>query len=442
MTEGGTTTLHVIDVLGPSGYAQVIEERTAAGVVVGSYVYGPALDPLSQWRDGQGANLYLADGHSGVRQAVSLAGVVLLAQRFDVYGVTVATAGTLANVIGYRGERFDSTLGQYYLRTRFYNPMSGRFSSQDSFSPPAGDIDNANLYLYSSSNPVRFTDPSGMFVSVGTLAGVAIRGGLIGGGIGAASYYSTTPKNEQTFMGMLGAFGKGAGIGAVLGPVAFLSPALGVALAGIGILAGLGMAIQVINNPNSDPDQKIIAVAIALLAFYGGHTARQRFNFYRDLQPQYSWYMGNSKVLFPADEAAAASYDSYKAMLIRSMSPREIRTRGNQPNDTALPNNLQISVGGKFEIPVVPTRGLYCIDRMGNLRFAPGDPGHPSLTAGRPQMAGGEVKFTSASSVVINNSTGRSQAALQVAQRAFEALGYTVTARSYREGSLLTSGTR
>jgi YD repeat-containing protein len=65
-----TTTLHIIDTLGPSGYAQVVEERTESGVVVGSFVYGPSLDPLSQWRQGQGTNLYLADGHSGVRQAV------------------------------------------------------------------------------------------------------------------------------------------------------------------------------------------------------------------------------------------------------------------------------------------------------------------------------------------------------------------------------------
>ncbi|MGL4419249.1 MAG: HNH/ENDO VII family nuclease, partial [Gemmataceae bacterium] len=163
VTEGTTTTLYVIDILGPSGYAQVIEERTAAGLVVGSYVYGPSLDPLSQWRSGgQGANLYLADGHSGVRQAVNLTGGVLLAQRFDAYGSTMATAGTLSNVIGYRGERFDNTLGQYHLRARYYNPTSGRFTGMDPFHGNYGDPAQIMRYGYAGMNPVWSVDPSGL----------------------------------------------------------------------------------------------------------------------------------------------------------------------------------------------------------------------------------------------------------------------------------------
>ncbi|MGL4421259.1 MAG: RHS repeat-associated core domain-containing protein, partial [Gemmataceae bacterium] len=175
VTEGTNTTLYVIDILGPSGYAQVIEERTAAGLVVGSYVYGPSLDPLSQWRSGgQGANLYLADGHSGVRQAVNLTGGVLLAQRFDAYGGTMATAGTLSNVIGYRGERFDNTLGQYYLRARYYNPATGRFTGMDEHSGSALLPITMNKYLYGNADPIRYLDPSGYFGLVGGLASMAI----------------------------------------------------------------------------------------------------------------------------------------------------------------------------------------------------------------------------------------------------------------------------
>jgi hypothetical protein len=107
MTENGTTTVYTIDGMSPSGYAEIVEEHTLAGVLLASYVYGANLDPISQWRQGQGEILYLDDGHSGVRQAVDLAAAVLLAQRFDAFGNTVATAGTLINSIGYRGERFD-----------------------------------------------------------------------------------------------------------------------------------------------------------------------------------------------------------------------------------------------------------------------------------------------------------------------------------------------
>ena len=31
----------------------------------------------------------------------------------------------------YRGEQYDSDLGLYYLRARYYNPVTGRFMSRD-----------------------------------------------------------------------------------------------------------------------------------------------------------------------------------------------------------------------------------------------------------------------------------------------------------------------
>ena len=31
----------------------------------------------------------------------------------------------------YRGEQYDSDLGLYYLRARYYNPVTGRFLSRD-----------------------------------------------------------------------------------------------------------------------------------------------------------------------------------------------------------------------------------------------------------------------------------------------------------------------
>src|SRR5262249_42931266 len=141
-------------------YAQVIEERTS-GLVVASYVYGASLDPVSQWQAGQGFNLYLADGHSGVRQAIDNGAAVLMAQRFDAFGNTVASTGSLVNPIGYRGERFDATLGQYDLRARFYDPQTARFAEMDPF---AGDVANPitlHRYLYAGDDPVNHLDPTG-----------------------------------------------------------------------------------------------------------------------------------------------------------------------------------------------------------------------------------------------------------------------------------------
>ena len=58
---------------------------------------------------------------------------MLLVQRFDAFGATVQKAGSFATPVGYRGERFDATLGQYYLRARFYDPSTGPIASRDSY---------------------------------------------------------------------------------------------------------------------------------------------------------------------------------------------------------------------------------------------------------------------------------------------------------------------
>ena len=123
VTENGTATQYTIDPMSPNGYAQVIEERTSAGALLASSVHGAS--PISTFRSGSGAGLYLADGHSGVRQVLSAAATVLAAYRYDAFGNKVASAGTFVDPVGYRGERFDSTLGQYYMRARFYDPRDG-----------------------------------------------------------------------------------------------------------------------------------------------------------------------------------------------------------------------------------------------------------------------------------------------------------------------------
>jgi len=61
----------------------------------------------------------------------------------------------------FRGEQYDSDLGLYYLRARYYNPLTGRFLSRDpeegnKFYPKA-----LHKYLYASGDPVNAFDPTG-----------------------------------------------------------------------------------------------------------------------------------------------------------------------------------------------------------------------------------------------------------------------------------------
>jgi RHS repeat-associated protein len=61
---------------------------------------------------------------------------------------------------GTTGEQRDSESGYDYLRARYYDPEVGRFLGQDPVSQ------GANLYSYTASNPVNFTDPSGKAIWV------------------------------------------------------------------------------------------------------------------------------------------------------------------------------------------------------------------------------------------------------------------------------------
>ena len=62
------------------------------------------------------------------------------------------------NRFGYNGEIFDPIGGQYYLRARYYNPVIGRFTQEDTYYG-AG----LNLYAYCRNLPVGYEDPSGHY---------------------------------------------------------------------------------------------------------------------------------------------------------------------------------------------------------------------------------------------------------------------------------------
>ena len=57
----------------------------------------------------------------------------------------------------YTGRENDDT-GSYHYRARYYDPNVGRFTQED----PAGELGGLNLYAYAASNPLRFTDPTGL----------------------------------------------------------------------------------------------------------------------------------------------------------------------------------------------------------------------------------------------------------------------------------------
>jgi RHS repeat-associated protein len=59
------------------------------------------------------------------------------------------------------GEQYDSDLGLYYLRARYYNPATGRFLSRDPLDGRANDPKTLHKYIYAGGDPVNAIDPTG-----------------------------------------------------------------------------------------------------------------------------------------------------------------------------------------------------------------------------------------------------------------------------------------
>lgn len=74
-------------------------------------------------------------------------------------------------IYAYTGREWDPEINLHYYRARYYEPKVGRFLSEDPLGVAKPHPDNRvamavarehNLYVYVSSNPIRFTDPLGL----------------------------------------------------------------------------------------------------------------------------------------------------------------------------------------------------------------------------------------------------------------------------------------
>jgi RHS repeat-associated protein len=165
---GGVTTQYLVDDLNPTGLPQVVEE-VVNGAVTRQYTYG--LQRISEnqiianlWTP----SFYEYDGGGSVRQLTNSAGQVTDKYEYDAFGHSFTLSGTTPNNYLYRGEQFDSDLGLYYLRARYYNPATGRFTSRDPYEPKIQGPDRTPIdprelhkYLYTGGDPINWIDPRG-----------------------------------------------------------------------------------------------------------------------------------------------------------------------------------------------------------------------------------------------------------------------------------------
>jgi len=65
------------------------------------------------------------------------------------------------NPFTYRGYYYDYDLELYYLQTRYYDPVVGRFINADSYVSTGQGLIGNNMFAYCNNNPVMRCDPCG-----------------------------------------------------------------------------------------------------------------------------------------------------------------------------------------------------------------------------------------------------------------------------------------
>jgi RHS repeat-associated protein len=80
---------------------------------------------------------------------------------YALFGELLAAQGTRSSALQYTGEQKDVDTGLVYLRARWYDSATGRFTTRDPFPGFVVLPQTLHPYVYVNNNPVNLTDPSG-----------------------------------------------------------------------------------------------------------------------------------------------------------------------------------------------------------------------------------------------------------------------------------------
>jgi RHS repeat-associated protein len=156
----GSSYRFVNDLAGELSKVLVSKNTTANTSVY--YLYGNELisqgDSASNTRD-----YYLNDGLGNVRYVSNSSGGNIQTYSYDPYGNQVAGSGSNFN---FQQQQKDTESGLFYLRARYYDPTTGRFTSRDPVEGTFANPQSQNGYSYANGDPINLTDPSGEFAIV------------------------------------------------------------------------------------------------------------------------------------------------------------------------------------------------------------------------------------------------------------------------------------
>ncbi|MET3109358.1 RHS repeat-associated protein [Oxalobacteraceae bacterium GrIS 1.18] len=142
-----------------------LESVVQAGTVVEKYFRGSSVDELVAGFEMQNREfvptMYQHDQVNSVVAESNVSGGTQASFTYTSFGQTQAISGTQASRLKFTGREDDGN-GLYYYRARYYDPMVGRFISEDPKKFKAG----INFYSYANNNPINGNDPYGFQVNI------------------------------------------------------------------------------------------------------------------------------------------------------------------------------------------------------------------------------------------------------------------------------------
>jgi len=124
-----------------------------------SYVTGPGGMPLEQVT-GTAVLFYHQDQLGSSRMLTDSTGAVQATYTYTAYGTLSSSTGLVNQPFGFAGQYSDGETGLYYMRARYYDPVTAQFLSRD----PATGITRAP-HTYVHDDPLNIVDPGGLLTA-------------------------------------------------------------------------------------------------------------------------------------------------------------------------------------------------------------------------------------------------------------------------------------
>lgn len=151
-TLGGTTTEMLYD--GPSVVQESVGESLTA-----SLINGLGIDQVFSRTTAAGTDSYLTDRLGSTIALADAEAEIDMTYTYEPFGKASSSGIPSTNPFQFTGRENDGT-GLQYNRARYYDLSNGRFISPD---PLGYSGSRENLYGYGNGDPLRFTDPNGMY---------------------------------------------------------------------------------------------------------------------------------------------------------------------------------------------------------------------------------------------------------------------------------------